>query len=138
MAEEKKGLIAEFKEFIAQGNVMDMAVGIIIGTAFTAIVNSLVEDIIMPIIAVATPGGLEGLSVKIGEATLTYGSFVMAVIDFLIIAFVVFMMVKGLNGLRARMGHPKIEAEPRTCPYCKSEIADDATRCPHCTSELAA
>ena len=136
MAEEKKGLIGEFKEFIAQGNVMDMAVGIIIGTAFTAIVNSLVEDIIMPIVAIATPGGLEGLTAQIGEATLTYGHFLMAVIDFLIIAFVVFMMVKGMNGVRARAGKVEEAAEPRTCPYCKSEIADDATRCPHCTSEL--
>jgi len=91
-------MIQEFKDFIAKGNVMDMAVGIIIGAAFTAIVTSLVDDLINPIIGLFL-GGVDfaGLSASVGEATFTYGNFIMALINFLIIAFVVFMLVKAVN-----------------------------------------
>ena len=136
-----KKFMDEFKKFISRGNVMDMAVGVIIGGAFTAIVNSLVNDVMMPVLSLIT-GGLDfsKLCVVLGEgegaATLNYGSFMAAVINFLLIAFVVFIMVKTINKFM-----PKKEAAPVTtkdCPYCKQKIAKDATRCPHCTSQLEA
>lgn len=94
-------MIKEFKDFIAKGNVMDLAVGIIIGAAFTAIVGSLVEDMINPIIGLFLGGvDFSGLSASVGEATFTYGNFIMAIINFLIIAFVVFMLVKAVNKMK--------------------------------------
>tara|TARA_B110000977_G_scaffold170200_1_gene220690 strand:+ start:30 stop:407 length:378 start_codon:yes stop_codon:yes gene_type:complete len=101
----------EFKDFIAKGNVMDMAVGIIIGAAFTAIVGSLVADIINPIIGLFM-GGVDfgGLTASVGEATFTYGNFIMAIINFLIIAFVVFMLVRTVN--KAKAEEPVVEAAP--------------------------
>ncbi len=138
--EKKKGLLQEFKEFISRGSVMDLAVGIIIGGAFTAIVTALVENIINPIIGVLT-GGIDFSAFKIpltadpAGAAIQIGSFINAVIHFLLIALVIFLLIKGLNSL-----HQKQESTPekpvRLCPYCKGEIADDATRCPHCTSVL--
>lgn len=135
-----KAFMKEFKEFIARGNVMDMAVGIIIGGAFTAIVTSLVNDIIMPIISLITGGfDFKSLSVTLGSgdgaATLNYGAFITAIINFLLIALVIFIMIKSINKLSRKK---KEEPEPTTkeCPYCKSEIAIEATKCPHCTSEL--
>lgn len=139
MAEEKKGFVEEFKEFIAQGNVMNLAVGIIIGGAFTAIVNSLVGDIIMPIVG-ALMGGVDfaSLAITVGEgehaANIGYGAFIQAIIDFILIALVVFWIIKAYNKAQA----PEEEAEPRTCPYCKEEIADEATKCPHCASDVSA
>ena len=135
-----KSFMKEFKEFIARGNVMDMAVGIIIGGAFTAIVTSLVNDIIMPLISVIT-GGFDFTQLVItlgqgdGAATLNYGAFITAIINFLIIAFVIFSIIKALNKLSRKK---KEEPEPTTkeCPYCKSEIPIEAVKCPHCTSEL--
>lgn len=96
-----KGLLAEFKDFINQGNVLDMAVGIVVGAAFTAIVTSLVGDIIMPLIGMIT-GGIDftSLVVTIGKANLAYGKFIQAIINFLLIAFVVFMIVKAINKMR--------------------------------------
>lgn len=125
----------EFKEFISRGSVMDMAVGIIMGSAFTAIVNSLVADIIMPIVALAT-GGLDfqqWVIPLLGDNAITIGNFINAIISFLMIAFVMFMLIKGLNKL-----HRKEEAAPttRVCPFCKTEIDIHATRCPNCTSEV--
>lgn len=103
-------MLSEFKDFIAKGNVMDMAVGIIIGAAFTAIIGSLVDDIITPIIGIFMGGvDFSGLSANIGEASLTYGNFIMALINFLIIAFVVFMLVRQVNKLK---GEPEPEADP--------------------------
>lgn len=133
-----KKLIDEFKKFIARGNVMDMAVGVIIGSAFTAIVTSLVDDLLMPVLSLIT-GGMDfsSLCVVLGTgenaATLNYGSFVAAVINFLLIAIVIFLLVKGIN---KAMG--KKEAEPTTkeCPYCHEKISIKATKCPHCTSDL--
>ena len=137
-----KAFIKEFKEFISRGNVMDMAVGVIIGGAFTAIVTSLVNEILMPVLSLVT-GGLDFTSLCIvlreGEnaATLNYGAFIAAIINFLLIAFVIFLLVKMINNFSRK----KKEEEPapvttKTCPFCKEEISIDATRCPHCTSEL--
>ena len=143
------GMIKEFKEFIMRGNVMDMAVGVIVGGAFNTIVTSLVNDIIMPVISLATGKvdftnlffTLDGSKYatlaeaqEAGASVFAYGSFIQNVLQFLIVAFVLFLVVKGMNKLRK----PEPEAAPTTkiCPFCKSEIAIDATRCPHCTSEL--
>ena len=139
---DKKGFFGEFKEFISRGNVMDMAVGIIIGGCFTAIVNSLVDDLVMPILSLITGGyDFTQLSVVLGSgdhaATLNYGMFIAAVINFLLIALVIFCLIKGLNKMKDRIKKDE-EADPTTkvCPFCKSEIDIEATRCPHCTSEL--
>ena len=136
--DEKKGLVEEFKEFINRGNVMDMAVGIIIGGAFTAIVTSLVETIINPIIAIITGGQTPGagLQFTVGAATIDVGAFIGAVINFLIIALVVFFMVKGVNKAKDLVSKEKEEEaaeEPApTCPFCLEEVKEGATRCPHC------
>ena len=135
-----KAFFKEFKEFISKGNVMDMAIGIIIGSGFTAIVNSLVGDIVTPILSILT-GGIDfsGLSIAIGSgeeaATLNYGAFIESVIDFLVIALVIFIMIKALNKL-SHKEEVEEAATTKTCPYCKEEVAIEATRCPHCTSEL--
>ena len=135
---EKKGLIQEFKEFINQGNVVDLAVGVIIGAAFKAIVDSLVNDLISPLLGSIFKMDFSDLSVNINGAELMYGKFIMAVIDFFIVAVVLFAIVKAFNKARNLAKKPEPEAAPTTkvCPFCKSEISIDATRCPHCTSEL--
>ena len=132
----------DFKDFISKGNVMDMAVGIIVGGAFTAIVSALTDNIINPLIGSIFKMDFSELAVTINGAELKYGAFIMAVINFIIIAFVLFLIVKGMNTLRAKAEEKKKkeeeEAAPTTkvCPFCKSEVSIDATRCPHCTSEL--
>ncbi len=137
-----KKFFGEFKEFISKGNVMDMAVGIIVGGAFTAIVSALTDNIINPLIGSIFKMDFSDLAVTINGAELKYGAFIMAVINFIIIAFVLFLIVKGMNTLRAKAEEKKkkdeVEAAPTTkvCPFCKSEVSIDATRCPHCTSEL--
>ena len=137
-----KKFFGEFKEFISKGNVMDMAVGIIVGGAFTAIVSALTDNIINPLIGSIFKMDFSDLAVTINGAELKYGAFIMAVINFIIIAFVLFLIVKGMNTLRAKAEKKKkkeeVEAAPTTkvCPFCKSEVSIDATRCPHCTSEL--
>lgn len=124
-------MIKEFKEFIAKGSVLDMAVGIIMGTAFTAIVNSVVEDLLMPIITGLTAGvDFSELYVTIGGAKLMFGNLINAIITFLIIALVMFYIVKAFNKKN------KEEVTSKDCPFCKSSIPVEATRCPHCTSEL--
>lgn len=134
-----RNFISEFKDFAMKGNVMDMAVGIIIGSAFTGIVTSLVDNILSPLIGLLTRGNFDGLSVEFFGVTLKYGSFIMAVINFLIVAFVLFIIVKAMNRARS-LGRKKEEAEEaptvKECPYCMSEIPVKATRCPHCTSQL--
>ncbi|MDY5577085.1 MAG: large conductance mechanosensitive channel protein MscL [Lachnospiraceae bacterium] len=134
-----KNFIKEFKEFISRGNVMDMAIGIIIGGAFTSIVSSLVNDIINPILGLFGGMNFDQLSINLlGEVTLYYGKFITAVINFLIMAFIIFMMMKVVNRATSKFEKKEEKKEPTTkkCPYCKSEIAIDATRCPHCTSVL--
>ena len=138
---KKNGLLAEFKEFIMRGNVMDMAVGVIVGGAFTAIVTSLNEDILSPVLGIFGGTDFSNLTVKLGTSdaapVLTYGNFITAIISFLITALVIFLLVKGLNTLSNKFKKAEEEAAPTTkvCPFCKSEIAIDATKCPHCTSD---
>lgn len=127
-------MFKEFKEFIAKGNVLDMAVGIIMGTAFTAIVNSVVEDLLMPIITGLTAGvDFSELNVNIAGAQLRFGNLINAIITFLIISLVMFSIVKAFN-----RNNKEVEEDTasKDCPYCKTSIPVEATRCPHCTSEL--
>lgn len=136
-----KQFIQEFKEFISRGNVMDMAVGIIIGGAFTSIVSSLVEDIINPILGLFGGMNFDQYHVKLlGQVTLNYGRFITAVINFLIMALVIFVIIKAMNTASAKLTKKEEVEEAVTtkkCPFCKSEIDVEATRCPHCTSELS-
>ena len=126
---KSKGLIAEFKEFINQGNAMDMAVGVIIGGAFTAIVNSLIDDIINPVISIVTGGGEvgQGLSIQIGSAVINFGSLIGAIINFLLIALVVFVMVKSMNTMKEKTAalmksKEAEEEEPEAEPEPSEEI----------------
>lgn len=133
---------SEFKEFIARGNVMDMAVGIIIGGAFTAIVTSLTDSIIQPLISLFGTGELGALGIALPNGqVVNFGAFISAIINFLIIALVVFFLVKGVNKMKS-MGDSvtgkKVEeaAATPTCPFCMEEIKEGATRCPHCAADL--
>lgn len=140
-----KKFVTEFKTFISRGNVMDLAVGVIIGGAFQTIVSSLVNDIVMPVISLIT-GGIDFSAWKIqigtGEhaASVNYGNFITAVINFLLMALVIFCFIKLMNRLNAELTKnqevPEEAPTTRVCPFCKSEVKIDATRCPHCTSEL--
>lgn len=153
--EEKKGLIAEFKTFIMRGNVIDMAVGVVIATAFGAITTALVNNIIMPVIGVILGGidlGKLNIVLKAAEldaegnvlkeaVTLGIGTFIQTIINFIIIALVIFLVVKGINKLREiedKKKGPQEEEAPttKTCPFCKNEVPIDATRCGFCTSVL--
>lgn len=165
--EKTKGFFAEFKKFIMRGNVIDLAVGVIIGGAFQAIVNSVINDLIMPFVGLLTGDvnftdqfvvlrlaegveeGTKYLSLTeakdAGATVFAYGSFITALINFLIMAFVIFLLVRAINRVsdKANAKKKKEEAAPaapttKICPFCKSEIAIDATRCPHCTSEQPA
>ena len=133
-----KAFMKEFKEFISRGNVMDMAVGIIIGGAFTAIVTSLVEDIITPIIGMIGGFDFSGLVITVNNSPVAVGKFINAIINFLLIAIVLFSIIKAVNKAASIAKKPEEEAAPTTkvCPFCKSEIPIEATRCPHCTSQL--
>ena len=149
------GFWTEFKEFALKGSVLDLAVGIIIGAAFNGIVNSLVNDIIMPPIGLLL-GQVDFSSLYInlsgvdypslaaaqeaGAATINYGLFINQLINFVIIALVVFLIVKQFNRLRRQEEAAPETSDPTTkkCPYCVTEIPITATRCPHCTSELPA
>jgi len=137
------GFISEFKKFIVRGNVMDMAVGVIVGGAFTSIVTSLNQDILTPILGVFGGTDFSNLTLKMGSGeeapVLMYGNFITAVLNFLITAFVIFCLVKAINKMST--GFKRKEEKPaapttKKCPYCKTDIAIDATRCPHCTSQL--
>lgn len=135
-----KKFASEFKEFINRGSVVDMAVGIMIGGAFKAIVDALVANLISPLIGVLFEQDFSTLSFEINGVPFMYGAFLMAILNFFIIALVLFMIIKMLNTLHS-IGKKKAEevaAEPTTkiCPFCKSEIAIDAVRCAHCTSKL--
>ena len=150
-----KHIINEFKEFIMRGNVLDLAVGVIIGGAFQKIIASLVYDVIMPVITLCTGGidftnwfiALDGNhyntlqdAVAAKAATLNYGTFLTEVINFIIMAFIIFMMVKMMNSLSRKVKKPQdmedAAAATKVCPYCKSEISAEAVCCPHCTSSL--
>lgn len=133
-------ILKEFKEFAIRGNVVDLAVGIIIGAAFAKIVSSLVGDVLMPPIGQLV-GGVDftSLQAKIGTgdnaATIKYGNFLQTVLDFVIVAFCVFLLVKGMNTLKKRLDKPA-EANAKECPFCIATIPLKATRCGHCTSTL--
>lgn len=144
-----KKLFQEFKKFCAKGNILELATGVMIGGAFSTIVNSLVNDMLMPLIGLLTGGiNLSGLFLaldlqsyptieaaqKAGVGTLNYGAFLQAVINFLIIAFCVFMVVKGMSRLMPK--HEELKKEPRLCPYCRESVHDEAVKCPHCGSAL--
>ena len=136
-----KKFMEEFKAFAMRGNVIDMAVGVIIGGAFTAIVNSLVNDMLMPLLSLLTGGfDFSGLSIALGEgenaATINYGSFISAIINFLLIALVIFLIIKAINKVSRKKKEEAAAPTTKECPYCKEQIAIEATRCPHCTSEL--
>lgn len=149
-----KKIIEEFKVFIMRGNVLDLAIGVIIGGAFQKIVNSLVNDVIMPLISLITGGinfsnwflALDNSSYTVlaeaqanGANTLNYGLFLTEVLNFLIMAFVIFMFVKTMNRIASKRKKVDVKEEAvktKQCPYCKTEIDAQATRCPHCTSVL--
>ena len=136
------GFFGEFKKFILRGNVMDMAVGVIVGGAFTAIVSSLNQDILTPLLGLIGGTDFSDLYVVLGEGetapVLRYGNFITAVINFLITAFMIFCLIKGINSIIDKLSKKPEPAAPTTkkCPFCKSDIALDATRCPHCTSMI--
>ena len=126
----------EFKDFISKGNVIDLAVAVVIGTAFNAIVASLVDDLIMPLIGIVLGGvDFSSLAITFGNAQLTYGNLIQAILNFLIIAFVLFLIVRAYNNLQKKEETPS-EPTTRDGPYCKTEIPIKATRCPNCTSQL--
>lgn len=131
-------MLKEFKEFVMRGNVLDLAVAVIIGGAFGKIISSLVNDILMPLIGLVLGGvNFSELAFTVGEAVVNWGAFVQAIVDFVIIAFVIFMIVRTANKAKKKE-EPAPPAEPTTkdCPYCFTTIAIQATRCPNCTSEL--
>jgi large conductance mechanosensitive channel len=120
-----------------RGNVLDLAVAVIIGGAFGKIISSLVDDILMPLIGLVMGGvNFSGLSFAVGDAVVTWGNFIQTVVDFLIIAFVIFLIVKSANSVKKEEPAPEAEPTTRDCPYCFTTIAIKATRCPNCTSEL--
>jgi large conductance mechanosensitive channel len=144
------GFMSEFKEFAVKGNVIDLAVGFVLGAAFGKIVTSLVNDIIMPPIGMLLGGvnftdlfvSLDGksyTSLEIAQAAgapvIAYGSFINVIIEFLIIALALFFVIKAINRLKRQ--EPAAEPNTKDCPYCKENIPKEAVRCPHCTSDLA-
>ncbi len=151
-------MFKEFKDFAMRGNVVDMAVGIIIGAAFGAIVKSLVADVLMPPIGMlmgdvdfenlflvlkqgaeaAAPYASLAEAKEAGAITINYGVFINNVISFIIVAFAVFMLIRNINKLKKEEEAPPAEPTTKECPHCMTEIPIKATRCPNCTSELAA
>lgn len=150
------GFVQEFKEFAVKGNVVDLAVGLIIGTAFGAIVRSMVDDVIMPLIGLLTgrldfsqqfyvlrgPGPDAANNVTIDQARqqggviITYGNFLNTILTFILVAFAVFLLVKQINRLRRQRKSKPMDPTDKNCPYCLSTIPIKATRCGHCTSDL--
>lgn len=146
-------MLKEFREFAMRGNVMDMAIGIVLGVAFGAIVTSLVNDVLMPPIGLVMGGvDFNDLFINLGDGTyatladaqeagapvVAYGAFLNRVLDFLIVAFVIFLVVKQMNRLKRREEGPAPEPTEKTCPHCATAIPVAATKCPHCTSQLQA
>lgn len=132
-----KKFFQEFKDFAMRGSVIDLAVGVIVGGAFQKIVNSLVTDIISPILGLFAKENFNGLSLNVMGVSIQYGSFITEVINFIIMAFVIFVMVKTLNKIASFRKKPEEEEQTeKKCPYCMSKIDINATRCPYCTSVL--
>jgi large conductance mechanosensitive channel len=144
-------MLKEFRDFAIKGNVIDLAIGIIIGTAFGRIVTSLVTDIIMPPLGVLL-GKVDFSNLYInlsgkayasladaktaGAATINYGMFINTIIDFVIVAFVIFLMVRGINRMKKAPAPAPVIPNTKECPFCYTQIPLKATRCPNCTSEL--
>ena len=151
-------MLKDFKEFVMRGNVVDMAIGIVIGAAFGGIVKSFVDDVLMPPIGLllgnvdfsnlfitlkegakaAGPYASLAAAKTAGAVTLNLGVFINTIISFVIIAFAVFLVIKGINRMKREQAAPPAEPTTRECPFCRSEIPLKASRCPHCTSELGA
>lgn len=137
-----KKFLEEFKTFALKGNMIDLAVGMIIGSAFTGIVGSLVNDIFMPLLSIFTGKiNFDNLLIVLGSgenaATINYGTFLTQVVNFLVVSFVIFLMVRQINKLRSRQAKDEVKEETeKECPFCKTKISIHATRCPHCTSVL--
>jgi large conductance mechanosensitive channel len=148
-------MLKEFKEFALRGNVVDLAVGVIIGAAFGAIVTSLVDDILMPVLGLilgnadfsnlflvlkegSAPGPYDTLALaqEAGAVTINYGLFINAVVGFLIVAFAIFLLIRGINRMQREEEAPAEEPTTKECAYCHTEIPLQATRCPYCTSQL--
>jgi len=151
-----KKFFDEFKKFAMRGNVVDMAVGVVVGGAFSKIVTSLVNDVFMPVIGLLTGGtNVSGMFALLGDApegtviesveqakelgiaTLNYGTFIQTIIDFILVAFCIFLVVKFINKMKKPAPAPAPAPAPRKCPFCQSVIDEKATRCPHCTSQLS-
>jgi large conductance mechanosensitive channel len=133
-------MLKEFRDFILRGNVIDLAVGIVIGAAFGALVASFVTNILTPLLGLLSIGDISDLSFAAGEATVSYGLFLNALISFLLVAAAIFFfVVKPMNAMTSRLKKPGAEDEKpiKECPFCATEIPTAATRCPHCTSELS-
>ena len=134
-----KKFMQEFKEFALRGNVMTLAVGLIIGMAFQGIVTSLTENILSPIIGLLVGQNFDHLELSLLGVTLRYGAFITSIFNFIIMAFVVFLLVRSMNKLLAAKERSKAEEEPeRHCPFCMTALNKKATRCPACTSSLDA
>ncbi len=135
-----KKFFSEFKEFVMRGNVMDLAVGVIIGGAFSAIVTSLTDDIISPLLGLIGGMDFSDLVIQIGDVQVRYGAFITAIINFLIMALVIFLMVKAINKAMSIGKKKEEEAAPTTkkCPHCCEEVNINATKCPHCTGDIPA
>ncbi len=137
-------MLKEFKDFAMRGNVVDMAVGIIIGAAFGKIVSSFVKDVIMPPIGLLLGNvDFSNLAITLKQKTegadavmISYGVFINTVLDFVIVAFAIFIVIKQMNRLKKKEEAPPAEPTTKTCPFCQSTISIKATRCPNCTSEL--
>lgn len=132
-----KKFLTEFKKFALRGNVMDLAVAVIIGASFQAIIDSLVKDVFSPVIGLIANTDLSYLTLDINGVQIKYGAFLTALLNFIMVAFVIFLFIKAINKLTSLGKKPVQEVKTtKTCPYCQSEVSIKATRCPHCTSEL--
>ena len=131
-----KKFFREFQEFALKGNVVSLAVGMIIGMAFQGVVTSLTDNILSPLIGLLIGQNFDSLTWNVWGVTLGYGAFITSVVNFVILAFVVFLLVRAMNRLLAAKEQKEAEAPKRLCPFCMTEVRPKATRCPACTSEL--
>lgn len=130
-------MINEFREFINRGNVMDLSVAVVMGAAFNAIIASIVDDLIMPLVGILIGGvDFSSLVIEVGDASITYGNLIQALINFVVIAFVMFLIVKAYNDLQKSKEEAPPDSSHKDCPFCFTEIPLNATRCPNCTSDL--
>lgn len=132
-------MVKEFRDFLMRGNVVDLAVAVVLGVAFGAVINSFVADVLTPLLGLVGVPDFSTLSVTAGEATINYGLFLNALISFILIAAAIFfLVVKPMNAMNARRAAREPAEEPTTkaCPFCATDIPVAATRCPHCTSQL--